>query len=287
MHRPYRALLTVLASLAVAFSVLVAVPADAASPGRAGPAVAASGTNSPFSPNGDGSKDRGFLTYRLAKRAYVTIIIRGTGGARVLTTHVGRAKKGNHVFVWDGKSAGRVVGDGSYTVTVLSRATKHGRARSASTRLVVDARYGSTFTGILPLSSAIVYPRTTVIHDEVVGAISSSGYDPATVRREVRTASGRLVDSARLDPCYTECHARSYAWDGRDSNGRVVPNGTYRIGLTQGRDAAGNPRLLLPLRAVTVSAQRLVARTTTVSAAAQTFTRRDSCYQGPNDCFVS
>jgi flagellar hook assembly protein FlgD len=300
MVRPRSTLVAALAAAAIAVPVCLAVPAEAGSraglPTGTAPAVAVTGTNSPFSPNADGSKDRGTLTYRLAKRAYVTVRITA-GNSNVLTTKVGRARKGNHTFVWDGKRAGRIVNDGTYTVSVLSRARKYGRARVASTRLVVDARV-TPDTGIVRLSSDTVYPRTTVIQDEVVGNFfPAAGFNPtsnledtagyATVRRLVLNASGRIVDSAPLEIVKRQPHDTSseygyfesapscayscgrFTWDGRDSRGEVVAAGTYRVRLERGRDRAGNVQVLAPEVVVQVSTTALAptTRTTTLPPA--------------------
>jgi flagellar hook assembly protein FlgD len=207
----------------------------------------------------------------------------------VRTIEVGRARKGNHTFVWDGKRAGRVVADGTYTITVLSRATKRGRARAASTRVVVDARYTSLGIGKAQnLSSTVVYPRTTVIHDVTVGVYNtfdSRVGDTSRIRRQVLDSSGRVLDSEPLETVRGYINSYRYTWDGRNDVGAVVAAGSYRLRLMQGRDNAGNPRVLQPLQPVTVSTQHLVARTTTISSTAQGVAHENVCLRNPEPAY--
>jgi hypothetical protein len=160
------------------------------------------------------------------------------------------------------------------------------------TPLVVEAR-ATAEKGLFRLSSSTVYPRTTVIRDAVVGnfipttgfratgSIQTQDQQYRSLRREVVDGRGHVIasgaitrmDALAYDPGVNGWNCRDagcgrFTWDGRDSSGRVVPAGTYRIRLVRGYDQAGNPRLLTPVGYVRVSTTKLVARTTSVTLAA-------------------
>lgn len=265
--------------------VATATPASAveARARRSGLTVTTTSTSVAFSPNGDGSKDVGGVRYRLSKRAYVTVRV-SHGGTTVLLRRAGRVRSGTHYFAWNGTSKGRVVPDATYSVRIVARTTRHGKAHVAYGALTVDARYGNIgLRHPIDLSSNVVYPRTTEMHDMVVGVFDP--YDNRTgsfsaIRRQVVDPSGRVIDSTPLEAVPGSLAYR-YTWDGRNSAGQIVRAGTYRLRLVQGRDRAGNPRVLQPPQPVTVSTEKLVARTTTLSRSALDLARTSRCYTNP------
>ena len=282
-----------LSPLAVVTAVLVGAPWSASaapSSNRAPALVAATATNSPFSPNRDGVKDLGVVRYQLAKRAYVSVRV-SRQGRTVLLRRLGRLGAGAHSFVWNGVSNGRVVPDATYAVSVVAQRFRHSKPHATSRTLAVDARYTSLGIGHgKNLSSDVVYPRTTVIHDVVVGVYfpwDKRIGDTSTVRRQVLDSRGRVVDTEPLEPVPEYDNSFRYTWDGRNGAGAIVPAGNYRIRLVQGRDGAGNPRVLQPPQPVSVSTQQLVAQTATISTTARAAEYQNVCFGNPsqpNDC---
>lgn len=280
--------LTPITLVAVLACALVAAPVSAsATAHRPVPLVTAIATNSPFSPNHDGVKDLGAVRYRLTKSAYVTVRV-SRHGTTVLQRSVGRLRAGTHSFVWNGVSRGRVVPDATYTVSVVARRTLHSTPRTTSRSLTVEAR-PEPADGKVRLSSGTVYPRTTVIHDVVVGEFSPGrqfradlNTDPNAynlLRLQVLDQHGRVVGGGAVQGCDTACGR--FTWDGRSSVGFPRADGTYRIRLINGRDRAGNPRVAAPPVSVQVSSTQLVAVTTTTSRPAADFQRLEQCPGGP------
>lgn len=207
-------------------------------------------------------KDLGAARYQLTRRAYVRVRV-SRHGTTVLLRRFGRLRAGTHYFVWNRVSNGRVVPDATYVVSVVSRRTRHGKPRVASSTLTVNART-TPEDGTVRLSSNTVYPRTTVIHDVAVGNLFpgrylSPGNDPAdykSVHLQVLDQRGRVVDSGAVQGtsagdvphhtfrCFKICGR--FTWDGRDSHGNVVHDGRYRVRLVRGRDQAGNLRVAAP-----------------------------------------
>ena len=291
-------------TLIVAAAAMAAPASAAPQVSRAAP-VRVTGSNGAFSPNGDGSKDLGVVRYQLGRRANVTVRVSSRSGT-VLTRHVRRVAGGTHYFAWNGLQGRRAVADGTYTVSIAARRNRHATPVVARTALTVDARYSGLRAGETSLSSDTVYPRTTVIRDVVVGNFlpssrffATSNVDPSRGRRataysslrmQVLDGRGRVIDGGPLVtraaplaspgtgdlglPCPSGCGR--FTWDGRRSSGAIAAPGLYRLRLVQGRDRAGNPRVVAPLDTVAVSAKKLVATTTTQTKIASLFLRLPS-----------
>ena len=283
------------ALLAAALLPFAAAPAVASAPDRSQPAPRAAAqvrildTTSPFSPNGDGHEDRVAVRYRLTETARVSVTVTDRGKA-VYRTAPKVARVGKRSFTWDGTRAnGKHVADGRYRVVV--RVTAHGTTRTDSTSVVVRTSPSRLDAGALELSSGTVYPYAKVINDVVVGNFNLTSplvvdgvdgyYYPSrvieTLRAQVLDRAGRVVSTepitsaprssertgvATCDPC------GRFTWDGRDSVGVRQAPGTYRIRVIQGRDAAGNTRILSNTRTVKISRAQLKAKATIIDLAA-------------------
>jgi len=238
-------------------------------------------TNSPFSPNDDGHKDRAVVRYRLSQNAHVVVEVRH-GAKTVFRTPSKATSAGNNAFRWKGqKTSGKRAADGRYRI--LIHATGRRDAWTASAMVTLRTRPTQLDAGDLELSSDTVYPYAKAINDVVVGNVSLpgpvGGQDSLSVveyaRAQVLDKTGRVIS---VEPV-TEVERRAlgmddpvscgrcgrFTWDGRDEAGvRQLP-GTYRIRIVQGRDAAGNIRILTPPQQVKVSLQQLRRQTTTVT----------------------
>jgi flagellar hook assembly protein FlgD len=279
------------ALLVAALLPLGTAPAVAASPDRSQPAPRAAAqvrildTTSPFSPDGDGHRDRLSVRYRLTETARVSVTVTHRGKT-VLRTTPKVIHAGKRSLRWDGTRAnGKHVADGRYGVVV--RATAHGTTRTGRTTVVVRTSPTHVDAGALKLSSGTVYPYAKVINDVVVGNFNLTSplvvdgldgyYYPARVieklRAQVLDRAGRVVSTepitsaprssertgvATCDPC------GRFTWDGRDAVGQRQAPGAYRIRVVQGRDAAGNTRIVSNTRSVKISRAQLEAKATVI-----------------------
>ena len=192
--------------------------------------TSATSTGVRISPNGDGRMDR------------VTFSMTATGGvawdfsvARLTGKKVGPpvrtlAGAGPRALVtWNGTTnSGAVVPDGAYRVTLRVADAAGNRAVRSGT-LIVDSRpaaIGAT-VGPSPISpngdKAADTAALRWVSDEAVrGAVS--------IRRGSNVVRSWTF-TARL--------GGAIAWNGRDTKGRPVPDGTYRVRI-DGLDATGN-----------------------------------------------
>jgi spore germination protein YaaH/flagellar hook assembly protein FlgD len=186
-----------------------------------GPAAAPKTTPSIFSPNSDGAADTTALSWSADEKGSGTArIYKGTTLVRSWTiTSLAR-----WATTWDGrKASGTAVGDGRYTFKV-SLKDAAGNRRSASTPVIVDRtarslRWSRSFfpqdgDGLLP-TSALTWRLTR----------------PATTTLALYAMDGvlvRTVWSGRAQAAGT----RGWTWNGRLSDGTVVPQGRYTARLT-------------------------------------------------------
>ena len=72
-----------------------------------------------ISPNGDGVRDSGLLTFRTTRGARLSVAIATSGGAVVRRAALGSLASGAHSWSWDGRTtAGAAVADGAYRCTL-------------------------------------------------------------------------------------------------------------------------------------------------------------------------
>ncbi|GAA4747154.1 hypothetical protein GCM10023350_34920 [Nocardioides endophyticus] len=283
------------ALLAAVLLPVAAAPAVASAPDRSQPAprtatqVRILDTTSPFSPNGDGTKDRVAVRYRLTSQARVSVEVTHRGKT-VFRTAPETTRAGKRSFAWAGtRASGKRLPDGRYEVVV--RASAHGANRTDSTAVVVRTSPTHLDAGTLKLSSNTVYPYAKVINDVVVGNFNLTsplvvdgldGYYYSSrviekLRAQVLDRAGRVVSTEPITSAprsserigvATCVPCGRFTWDGRDSAGVRQPPGAYRIRVVQGRNAAGNARVLSDTRSVKVSRAQLEAKATIIDLAA-------------------
>jgi flagellar hook assembly protein FlgD len=184
-----------------------------------------------ISPNGDGTMDdttlRASVTGHLRFGWVVQPLVGAVAGTPVRS---GALDSKTVSFRWDGRNdAGAVVADGAYRVSVWAADASNNRATVAKT-VTVDRR-----AAVLTLSAT---PPTISPNGDGVG-------DQATLTmRSDSTISGsaRLLDRNGhlvLKWTFSAAGARSWSWNGRDSAGRMVPDGHYRLHVS-GLDRAAN-----------------------------------------------
>lgn len=128
-----------------------------------------------------------------------TITIKNSNG-QVVRTLTGETSKGSHEITWDGKNSDdEKLPDGNYTVAVAANNVKGSAvgARVYST----DRTTGASFSYTLPEEARSI---TVVIKD----------------------SSGKLI--ANL-PAKSAAGRHEMTWDGKDTNGRNMSDGAYKI----------------------------------------------------------
>ncbi|MGI8954809.1 MAG: FlgD immunoglobulin-like domain containing protein, partial [Nocardioidaceae bacterium] len=230
-----------------------------------------------ISPDGDGVRDAATVTYRLDSRQAARLVVRDAETRAVLYRRgLGTQPAGSHTATWKGRtSSGKVAPDGYVTLQI---ATSDGTLEgSASSRPVRVDRTAPRLRGAA-LSSARLLP----VRDDYLDSTVLSARLREQVRRvelQVRTGAGALVRQVRVaDP--RDSLTPSAVWDGRTAGGQAVAAGRYVLRLVA-TDLAGNVGRSAG-RSVTVSAQRLVKRSSTTNVTARESllqTYEDDCSQ--------
>ena len=184
-----------------------------------------------LSPNGDGRYDtttvRVTVTGHLRYGWDVQPLVNGVAGAVVRS---GSVTGKTVAFTWDGRNnAGAVVGDGAYRITVWTADASNNRA-AVQKIVTVDRRPAAIGLGASP------------------GFVSPNGDGRADSTRLAMSASEGLTGTAKvLDKrgatvrkwTIRAATSGGWTWNGRDRDGRVVPDGRYTFRVS-GLDRAGN-----------------------------------------------
>ena len=197
-----------------------------------------------FSPNEDGMADTVTLTASISERAAWRVRFRdGEGDTLADVTGDGRDVRAT----WDGRVDGEPVAQGTYSYRI-DAIDGWSNAGYKTGTITVDLT-GPTLDGVTPSADAATWfaPNGDGVRDTV--ALGGSVSEPGSVGVQVRDADGILLRSYSV-PAATTIVALT--WDGKASDGAVVPDGTYDIRLTP-KDAVGNPGSPVT-RSVTVAA---------------------------------
>lgn len=121
----------------------------------------------------------------------------------LVRTLVGGVNAGGHEVTWDGKnSAGETVPDGNYKIEVVAKNS----------------------------AGAAVGAKTYVTTRDSVAAFSYTlAEDVATSSVVIKDSSGAIV---RTLPGSPSAGRHEVTWDGKDSNGKVLPDGAYTVSIT-------------------------------------------------------
>lgn len=206
------------------------VPRDSAAP----IAIAVAASAGTFSPTSDATTTSTSLAAVFSEPVDWTLRITAGDGTEV-AAESGTGKE--PAVDWDGLVDGAPVPDGAYTYTFAGQdawanapepVAKSGTVKIDTTPATLSDIPGATDP--LPWFS----PNGDGVRDTFAakGAISEAG----KVEIGVRNAEGALV---RNFPVKVSAGAFSIAWDGRDNDGAVVPDGTYDVRLVP-VDAVGN-----------------------------------------------
>jgi spore germination protein YaaH/flagellar hook assembly protein FlgD len=206
-------------------------------------------TSGIVSPNGDGRFD--LTTISVAVTGHLSFgwaiqpMIDGVAGPSVNT---GTRLSKNVVLTWGGKtSSGAVVPDGLYRITIWA-ADESGNRAQVQRFIVVDRRPAAVSLRAVP---SFVSPNGDGRSDTMT----------MTMRADASiTGSARVLDQkggGLRRWTFAQAAQGSWAWDGRDSAGHVVPDGRY-IFRVWGLDRAGNQTL----RDLPITVDRTIRRVT-------------------------
>jgi flagellar hook assembly protein FlgD len=186
-----------------------------------GPAVAPKASPSIFSPNRDGASDTTVLSWSANEKGSGTARI--YKGATLIRSWTITSRTSGSV-TWNGrKASGTAVSDGRYTFKV-SLKDAAGNRRSASTPVIVDrtARILRWSRNFFPQDGDGIRPTA---------ALTWRLTRSATTTLRIYDAGGALVRtvwSQRAQAAGT----RSWTWNGRLTDGTLVPQGRYTARLT-------------------------------------------------------
>ncbi|SIQ06723.1 Ig-like domain (group 3) [Alkalispirochaeta americana] len=165
---------------------------------------------------------------RGAERFFLEVL----DGEETLMARIDGAGAPDESYRWDGRgTTGEFVPDGTYRV-----------------RLVVEYRHGNRPAALsAPFEVDTVPPQATVTLGDDERAFSPGGDDAKDTMPILQSSSRESLwtrwiedtQGRKLRTWETSGELQDFSWDGTDQDGQVVPDGTYRYGVSA-TDAAGN-----------------------------------------------
>jgi len=229
--------------------------------GKLSPAIT-SVSPSPFSPGDDGRNDRVQFGLHLPDPQRVTFRVLNNNGQTVQGPHSpsGLVAAGDHTYQWNGRdNAGKIVGDGAYTIAVVTSAgsgpTLLQGGDSASVRVDHTPTAYRSITG----KGATFFP----MRDHYLDAFAPSVTVNEGGRLWLEIADARGARLRVIGKAHAGAGTFQIAWNGRDSRNAVVRAGRYRYRF-RSEDRAGNIRVSRSF-VVTVSHRRTEQKTVTLA----------------------
>ena len=209
-----------------------------------------------ISPNHDGQSDSTAFRVHLPDAETVSFHVENGNGQTVSGPHTaGLLAAGDHVYHWDGKNnAGKIAGDGSYSIVVQSAANvgnflAHGRATAP---VIVDTT-APLFSGITGNNTAF-YPIVDGYRDAFQPSVHVN--EGGRLWLELFTTKGARVNTIALP--HAAAGTFTPVWNGTDSRRRLMPDGAYRYKFVA--DDAGHNRRISASYVVHLSRKRIVNR---------------------------
>lgn len=184
-------------------------------------------TTTTFSPNGDGYRETVALTATATEPGSLLVTVRDAAGSTIRSWSL-TAGVGPVTVTWDGRDgSGGVAPDGRYVVGVAPRDAA-GNTGASQERTVVVA------TGLrsVAISTPVFYPQDLDGLAPTVD-LSFTLSRPMTVTWTLRDAAARVIDT-HLAATPLEAGTYSWSFDGRRSDGTMLPAGRYLSYVTAG-----------------------------------------------------
>jgi len=185
-----------------------------------------------FSPNGDGVKDRIVLATSLSITDGVaswSLDIRQKNSSTVVKM-VSASGRPFATIEWDGKAAdGKTASDGDYQASFKVTYLKGNQPVILSDSFALDT--------IAP--QATLTPVTLIFSPDGDGLKDNAIINQQSSSEELWTGEIRNANNQVVKTYNWKGQTGTLAWDGTDSNGKVVPDATYSYTL-KATDAAGN-----------------------------------------------
>jgi flagellar hook assembly protein FlgD len=173
-----------------------------------------------FSPNGDGNRETVTLTASTSEPGSLdATVIDGSGSS--LKAWTVAAGIGTTPVTWDGRDgAGNFVPDGRYVLSVAPRDTS-GNVGASQDRAVDVVGALTAVTS----ATGLFFPQDL---DQLASTndLSFSLSRPMTVTWTLRNAAGTVVNT-RLDAAPLDAGTHTWSFDGRRSDGTMLPPGRY------------------------------------------------------------
>jgi flagellar hook assembly protein FlgD len=203
-----------------------------------------------LSPNGDGLSDALTFSFNVDREAFVDLAVTDAAGDSVRTMSAW-SSGGSGTANWDGKDdAGSYVSDGAYSVvaTPRNRAGKTGNSEGVDVSVMTTMRSPSVTPDLFYAADG-----------DALGSVTNLSVtldEEATFWWKIADMDGHVVRTY-INGTTTAAGRVAWDWDGRDSSGEYVPEGTY-YSVTTAATAAGMSSNAVPVQ---IRAFRLILGT--------------------------
>ena len=178
-----------------------------------------------FTPNGDGVTDSLGVTFAVDREAFVDMTVKNKSGA-VVRTFTSWSPGGAGAGTWDGQAnGGAFVPDGRYTITAVprNRGGTEGNTQSVDVDVFTTMRAPTVAPNLFYAADGDSLARTTTL---AVNLQSS-----ATFWWKVSDNDGKVVRTF-VNGASTSAGPQTMQWDGKNTAGAFVPDGTYYSVMT-------------------------------------------------------
>jgi len=173
-----------------------------------------------FSPNGDGVGDTAATTITTPEAGAIAGWVTDAGGATVRAWS-STAVAGANATSWDGRDgAGAYVPDGDYTIHLAARDRTGNQGVALQRPLRVVA-----FLSAVKSSVRVFYPQDAD-RFATTATLSFNVAHPSMVTWTIRNAANTVV-ATHLSAASVGAGTQTWAWDGTNDDGTLLPAGTY------------------------------------------------------------
>ena len=210
----------------------------------------------PLSPNGDGVADTATFNGTFTETVGWTLQVVNAAKVKVFeATGTGVTFAAS----WDGKSSGKSVADGTYTVGLSGVDAWQNAPGLATGSLTVDTK-APVLTALTPAAAISQWfsPNGDGVRDTV--AVTGTSSEGGTLVTRVLDDHGGLITTLSVASAGS---ATTVTWNGRNAAGAIVLDGVYTLRVAP-RDAAGNTGAGVDRTVSVIGALRSVLTTKTI-----------------------